>query len=62
MYGIFENWNFNDFFFAFLNMGPYGSENFKPPLLVQVAAENSFVERSLHASCYFNLHVMLAEH
>ncbi len=36
----FENWNFNDFFFVSLNMGPYGSENFKMLLLLQIAVES----------------------
>ncbi len=29
-----------EFFFVFVNMGPYGSENFQTLLLLQIAAEN----------------------
>ncbi len=36
--GIFEIWNFNDFFFVFDNMGPYGSETVKILFLLQIAA------------------------
>ncbi len=36
----FENWNFNDFFFVSVNMGPYESSNFKTLMLVQIAANN----------------------
>ena len=36
----FENWNFNDFFFVFLNMGPYGSQDFKTLLLHQISFES----------------------
>ena len=32
----FWNWNFND---VFVNIGPYGSQNFKVLLLLQIAAE-----------------------
>ena len=34
----FKNWNFNDFCFVFVNMGPSGSENFKTLLLLEIAA------------------------
>ncbi len=41
---FFETIFFFDFlriFFVFVNMGPYGSENFKTLLLLQIAAESS---------------------
>ncbi len=40
VYFIFEKKTFSDFlriFFVFVNMGPYGSENFKMLLLLQIA-------------------------
>ncbi len=40
---IFEKKTFSDFlriFFVFVNMGPYGSQNFKTLLLLQIAAES----------------------
>ncbi len=37
-FGIFDNWNFNDFFFVFVNMEHYGSENFKT-LLLKITAK-----------------------
>ncbi len=40
---IFEKKNFLNFlriFFVFVNMGPYGSQNFKTLLLLQIAAES----------------------
>ncbi len=40
---IFEKKIFFDFlriFFVFVNMGPYGSKNFKTLLLLQIAAES----------------------
>ncbi len=36
---IFEFLKKKIFFFFFVNMGPYGSENFKTLLLLQIAAE-----------------------
>ena len=35
-----ETWNFMDFVFTFVNMGPKASENFKTLLLLQIAAKN----------------------
>ena len=48
----FENWNFNDFFFIFLNIYGYDSQNFKMPLLLQITAEGFqiFPEFSSHWS------------
>ncbi len=43
IFSVFQNFeflNFNDFFFVFVNMGPYGRENFKTLLLLQIAAES----------------------
>ncbi len=35
-----KNWNFLRIFFILVNVGPYGSENFKTLLLLQIAAES----------------------
>ncbi len=53
MFGIFEILKIEilmHFFFVFLNMGPYGSQNFKTLLLPQISFESSqtFSEFSSH--------------
>ena len=39
MFYLFFFYYFLQIFFVFINMGPYGSENFKTLLLLQIAAE-----------------------